>query len=327
MHIAENLMKLSELTTFTDSLAEDLKSKNEEKRLNVRSIRHLTARRAFREGKFDIARKYLPEKYKEILDRYLAFIRESKDISKSGDEKALLLFNAAKIMRWYGMELCGTQGAPDDFPSGEWGISADFEDCPYCKYDPKTDQWTNVCMKHRQDLEFTTGQSAETQNHVYYPDEKRISPVVPRNLRFHYRYRAADLACQAADLAQDEDLRALANLFGGECLRIRTPRKADVFYKRLVRESPNSAIARIADQLRWFPNCPALKKEFGSIEPCKTLDDVKALLHQAVDELNENMKKKAEEKRDSAVSAGKNERQELKNSLLQYVTEEKQKNQ
>ena len=234
MYIAENLMKLSELTAFADSIDDDLKSKDEEKRLNAQSILHLTARRAFREGKFDIARKYLPEVYKAVLDQYLAFIRESKDISKSGDEKALLLFNAAKIMRWYGMELCGTQGAPDDFPSGEWGISADFEDCPYCKYDPKTDQWTNVCMKHWQDSEFTAGQSAETRSYAYFPGEKRISPV-PRNQRFHYRYRAADLARQAADLAQDEDLRALANLFGGECLRIRTPRKADVFYKRLVR--------------------------------------------------------------------------------------------
>ena len=169
-------------------------------------------------------------------------------------------------------------------------------------------------MKHRLDHELT-------QDHVYYPDEKRISPVVPRNQRFHYRYRAADLARQAADLAQDEDLRALANLFGGECLQIRTPRKADVFYKRLVRTSPNSALAQIADKLRWFPNCPALKNELDSIEPCKTLDEVKALMRQAVLEMNEIMKKKVEVQRNSAVSAEKNEQQEWKDALLQNVTE------
>ena len=320
MYIAENLMKLSELTAFADSISDDLKSKDEEKRLTAQSILHLTARRAFREGEFDIARNYLPGKYKEILEQYLAFIRESKDISKSGDEKALLLFNAAKIMRWYGMQLCGTQGAPDDFPSGEWGISADFEDCPYCKYDPKTDQWTNVCMKHRQDSEFTAGQSAETRSYAYFPGEKRISPV-PRNQRFHYRYRAAALARQAADLAQDEDLRALANLFGGECLRLRTPRKADVFYKRLVRESPNSAIAKIADQLRWFPNCPALRNELDSIEPCKTLNEVKSLMKQAVLEMNEIMKKKAGDQRKqvqrkSSENAKKNGPEEAEKSLL-----------
>ena len=315
--LAEQFMTLAELVAFTESIAADLNSKDEEKRRSAGMIRHMTARRAFREGKFDIARKYLPGKYKEILEQYLAFIRESKDISKSGDEKALLLFNAAKIMRWYGMELCGTQGLPDDFPSGEWGISADFEDCPYCKYDPKTDQWTNICMKHRELY------SSINSSEMFYQEGER--QPVPRNQRFHYRYRAAVLARQAADLAQDEDLRALANLFGGECLRIRTPRKADVFYKRLVRTSPNSALAQIADKLRWFPNCPALKNEFRSIEPCKTLDEVKAIMQQAVLEMNEIMKKKAEVQRNSAVSAEKNEQQEWKDALLQYVTEEKQK--
>ena len=70
MYIAENLMKLSELTVFTDTLTDDLKSEKEETRRNVQSIRHLTARRAFREGKFDIARKYLPENlnHRIVLD-------------------------------------------------------------------------------------------------------------------------------------------------------------------------------------------------------------------------------------------------------------------
>jgi len=141
----------------------------------------------------------------------------------------------------------------------------------------------------------------------------------------HRLNRMVAIKILKADLAQDEDLRALANLFGGECLRLRTPRKADVFYKRLVRESPNSAIAKIADELRWFPACPALRNELGSAEPCKTLDEVKTLLGKAVEELNEMMKKKAEVQRNSAVSTGKNERQEWKNSILQHVTEEKQK--
>ncbi len=292
MYIAECLMTMAELTAFADSISDDLKSPKEEIRRNAQSIRHLTARRAFREGKFDIARKYLPEEYKGVLDRYLEFIRGGNDLGKSGNERALCFYNAAKIMRRYGMELCGTQGAPDDFPDGQWGISADFEDCPYCKYDPKTDQWTNICMKHRNDSEFTAGQFALTQNHVYYPDEKRIAPVVPRNRRFHYRYRAAELAEKAADLAQDDDLRALANLFGGECLRIRTPRKADVFYKRLVKNSPYTDIAKIADNLRWFPTCPVLKEEMRSLKAHKSVAEVKQLLRLAVAELKVDEDKK-----------------------------------
>ena len=130
----------------------------------------------------------------------------------------------------------------------------------------------------------------------YLTPETGRSPV-PRNQRFHYRYRAVELAEKAAEMAQDADLRALANLFAGECLRIRTPHKADVFYKRLVRNSPYTAIAKIADKLRWFPNCPSLRNEFESIAPCKTLDEVKNLLGKAVEELNEIMKKKAEDRR------------------------------
>ncbi|MBO4648774.1 MAG: hypothetical protein J5806_11535 [Lentisphaeria bacterium] len=316
MYIAENLMKLSELTAFTDSLAEDLKSEDKEKRRKVQSIRHLTARRAFREGKFDIAHKYLPENYKVVLELYLECIRESKNLSKSGDERALSLYNAAKLMRLYGMELCGTQGAPDDFPDGEWGISADFEDCPDCKYDPKTDEWTFVCKKHQNDHGYKFGPSAETQDHAYYPGEKRIAPV-PRNQRFHYRYRAADLARQAADWAQDEDLRALANFLGGECLRRRTPRKADVFYKRLVRESPNSEIAKIADKLRWFPNCPALRNELARGLPCKSLAEVKTMLQQAVQELNEAEKRKEETKRKEEEK--KKEKEKQQSELLSEV--------
>jgi len=288
--LAERFMTLAELAAFTDSIADDLNSKNEEKRDAARMVRHLTARRAFREGKFDITRKYLPEEYKGVLDQYLAFIQGGNDLGKSSNERALCFYNAAKIMRWYGMELSGTNGAPDDFyHRGGYGIEADFEDCPNCKYDQKTDQWTHICRKH-----WELYSSINDEDPFYQEGERQ---PVPRNQRFHYRYRAAELAEKAAEMAQDADLRALANLFAGECLRIRTPRKADVFYKRLVKNSPYTAIAKIADKLRWFPNCPALRNEFDSIVPCKSLEEVKTLMQQTVLEMNEIMKKKAEDRR------------------------------
>ena len=300
MYIAECLMNLTELTAFADSIADDLKSKNEEICRNAESIRHLTARRAFREGKFDIARKYLPDEYRGVLDQYLAFIRGGNDLGKSSNERALCFYNAAKIMRWFGMELCGTEGYPDNcFYGGSYGLNAEIEDCPDCKYDLKTDRWTHVCTKHQDYYRYgidRDNMERYSPGYNYLTPEIGRSPV-PRNQRFHYRYRAAKLAEKAAEMAQDADLRALANLFAGECLRIRTPHKADVFYKLLVRNSPYTAIAKIADKLRWFPNCPALRNEFESIAPCKTLDEVKTLLGKAVEELNEAMKKKAEDRR------------------------------
>ena len=232
-----------------------------------------------------------------MLDQYLEFIRIGNNHSESGDERALCLYNAAKIMRWYGMELCGTQSAPDDAPLGQWGIDADFEDCPNCKYDPETDRWAVVCKEHQRAYGYLSASSEELRDMAYYPGEKHVA-AAPRNQRFHYRYRAAELARQAADLAQDEDLRALANLFGGECLRIRTPRKADFFYKRLVKQSPHSAIAKIADKLRWFPNCPALKSEMNSIRPCISVVEVKTLFQTASAELKEVVEEKEEQHRE-----------------------------
>ena len=120
---------------------------------------------------------------------------------------------------------------------------------------------------------------------------------MPRNRRFHYRYRAAELAEKAAEWAQDDDLRALANLFGGECLRRRTPRKANVFYKRLVKDSPYTGIAKIADRLRWFPDCPALKEEMNTLKPHGSVAEVKQLMRKAVEELNDAEKRKEEIKR------------------------------
>lgn len=293
-YIGERLMTLSELTAFVDSLDEDLKSGVEEEQDYVKWIRYMTARRAVREGQFDIARKYMPDKYKGILDNYLAFIRSGNDVSRSGDERAMSLYSAAKIMRWYGMELCGTEGEPDNYSyEGSYGLYAEIEDCPNCKYDPETDLWTHICTNHQSPYGHYL-QDDKTE-HDFTPVRGR--PPAPRNQRFHYRYRAAELARQAADLAQDEDLRALANLFAGECLRIRTPHKADVFYKRLVKQSPHSEIAKIADKLRWFPNCPSLKGELNSITPCKSLDEVRTLFQAASAELKETVEQKEEQRR------------------------------
>ena len=299
-YIGERLMTLSELTAFVDSLDEDLKSGVEEEQDYVKWIRYMTARRAVREGQFDIARKYMPDKYKGILDNYLAFIRSGNDVSRSGDERAMSLYSAAKFMRWYGMELCGTQGEPDNYSyGGSYGLDAEIEDCPNCKYGPETDCWTAICTNHQSPYGHYL-QEDKTE-HDYTPVRGR--PPAPRNQRFHYRYRAAELARQAADLAQDEDLRALANLFGGECLRIRTPRRADVFYKRLVKQSPHSAIAKIADKLRWFPDCPALKGELNSITPCKSLDEVKTLFQTASAELKDVVEEKEELRRQKKEAA------------------------
>lgn len=74
------------------------------------------------------------------------------------------------------------------------------------------------------------------------------------NTRFHYRYLAADLMWEAAQLLPDNDpLTATALYEGGTFLKNRDPKAADRFYKALVRRNPNLAVAQQANKLRWFP--------------------------------------------------------------------------
>jgi hypothetical protein len=72
--------------------------------------------------------------------------------------------------------------------------------------------------------------------------------------RFHYRYVAANLMMQCANLLPDNNVLAAEALFwGGKFLHYNDPAAADPFYKALVRRNPKLLVARQADELRWFP--------------------------------------------------------------------------
>jgi hypothetical protein len=85
------------------------------------------------------------------------------------------------------------------------------------------------------------------------PERTRQSAVKP-DIRFHYRYLAADLAWEAAELmpdGSDETARVLCE--AGTWLKIRDPQAADRFYKTLVRRCGNTSLGKEAENLRWFP--------------------------------------------------------------------------
>lgn len=273
--LAERFMSLEDLTKFLDSIKSDSHAEipkkynapdNYSKPAIARALCYITARRAFREQKYDIADKYMPDEYRKLLWDYVNFLKAGNDPQAAGNDRALALYNAAKILRHKGMELSGTAGAPDYFP-GRFGNR--FTMCDDCSFDTVTGYWT-LCDQHQ-----------EINREVPGFNAMKDFCTVPRHLRFHYRYKAAELALQAGTLAEDEDLRALINLFGGECLRLRSPMEADIFYKNLVRHSGNTLLGKFADRLRWFPQIEVLQKEIMSEKPLASLDKVKALMQEA----------------------------------------------
>jgi len=79
--------------------------------------------------------------------------------------------------------------------------------------------------------------------------------------RYHYRYRAADLAWEAAALLPSGDEKAGMLATAGSWLGARDPRAADRFYKQLVRCCGTTDLGREADELRWFPEAYACATE------------------------------------------------------------------
>ena len=127
---------------------------------------------------------------------------------------AASLWQAARILRTQGMAMMGTELAPD---------------------------W------HIHEGDYAWG----------YDYENRLAPVtedVQPPVRFHYRYRAAALAWEAARMMPDnseETARVLCE--AGSWLKDRDPAAADRFYKTLVIRCRRTRLGQEADRLRWFP--------------------------------------------------------------------------
>ena len=255
---------------------------------------HAVFKQAFRENKFDIARKYASDDLKKILDDYEKFLNDGNNPKLSRDHRALALYNAAKIMRHHGMELCGTYTLPDNamyngsyvgYELGDWTPYAGIS-CK-CKYG--SDGYWILCDRHNTDF-FNRSYDAiiDIKEKIAKNKEKKIAKLpglqaeidfskVPAHLRYHYRYRAAKLLLQAGDIAEDQDLLAMINHFGGYCMS-RSPQEADVFYKRLVRKSRKTAFGQEADYNRWFPKKIILLKEMATSKPCPSVQSIKDMM-------------------------------------------------
>jgi hypothetical protein len=110
------------------------------------------------------------------------------------------------------------------------------------------------------------------------------SRQVDPDRRFHYRWRAAALAWEAAQLMPnntDETARALCT--AGTWLKDRDPEGADQFYKALVRRCRKTAMGQQADVLRWFP----AQSIDGDLPRLETMD-ITAEVTNAVTTDNEN---------------------------------------
>jgi tetratricopeptide (TPR) repeat protein len=214
-------------------------------------LRYLVARRLARLQRWNEATEFYPAKWRTRLELFLQHLGRGVDASLPAPERAEALWQAALIARLEGMELFGTEVEPDwHLFAGQFdlrhvsslrGVSPDEGGRVKPGVDPRWDSNSDpVSMK------LAPGSLDEQRRLAAH----RAKP----DLRFHYRYYAADLAWQAAQLMpNDTDETARVLWRAGTWLKARDPQAADRFYKALVRHCRHTALGQAADQLRWFP--------------------------------------------------------------------------
>lgn len=202
----------------------------------VYEIRHLLARRLAREGHPEQALSYLVEDLRPQMEELANHLADGHDRKRPAADRSRDLFQAACLLRHHGLELTATEAAPDyAVVDGEYSLD---------------DDW----YAHRP--------GARTDNKVFRPtagERARLERNPPPSKRFHYRYRAADLAWEAAKLLPDGDEKAGMLATAGNWIKGRDPKAAYPFYKELVRGT--TGLARKAGELKWIPEADACPQE------------------------------------------------------------------
>ncbi len=232
-YLGECVLTSEELTIVVDNLAVPAESRKKQQDGDVfdyyeqysiyAGLNEILARKLAREGKLDAAFARVPYLY--YLD-YKHALLKGRDPERSKRERARYLFLAARIMREHGRLCFGTTFAPD-WPGYGWRVP--------------------------------TGRD-RIQAGVAQPVEiMRINSNRPLpNRRYHYKWRAADLMWECAQLLpKNDELLAQALWYGGTYIAIDDPQGGDKFYKALVRRCGKLPVGKDADRRRWFPPKPA----------------------------------------------------------------------
>ncbi len=215
------------------------------------SLRYLLARRLARGGRYAEARPFYPGPLLPKYDEYVAARKLGESGAGAGKGKrAEALWRTAKIERYLGMELFGTEAGPD------WHVEGgSFQDDDY----PSTRAGDSAREEGRANPGSTTEPVVPFVPPVGAGEKQRVAKeeVQPPE-RYHYRYTAAELAWKAAALMpdqQEETAKVLAT--GGHWLEsVDAAKAADRFYLALLRRCGKTDLGRAAEKKGSVPEVP-----------------------------------------------------------------------
>lgn len=256
--VAERCLTTPELLEYTKqnfpnpskelSEAELEKLSEKESALRDRNdhFRWLVARRLVREDNYELARTYFDAGNQKILDEYTAALKKGFDEKLGKMERARILFRAAWIARYKGMELMGTEAGPD---SASEGGSITTGDLAMERLTGKT-----YAVEDVDDPEYAKPKNITFSLPVSAEEKKRLNATkLNPERRFHYRHVAAGLAWKAAALMPDgtEETADVLNT-AGNWIKDKSEKAADRFYQAIERRCSKTKIGKEAIQKHWL---------------------------------------------------------------------------
>jgi hypothetical protein len=249
-YVAERLLTTDELKRYVDQLpsvtskaSPPPKTFGWQKQISTTGrLRYLLGRRLVREGQYQQATNYLQSPYDQILRRSVDSLHAGANQSLSKNERGMALFRAAWIARYEGMEIMGTEMAPDGFTEeGEFPV-------PDLAKQRLTGKVEKITYDGEQPKSVSAALKANSEEARRLAKTK-ISP----DIRFHYRLIAGQIAIKAAALlpTNTEETADVINR-AGWWTKEQDEKVADRYFSLLRRRAGETTIGRAAIAHRWF---------------------------------------------------------------------------
>jgi hypothetical protein len=241
--VAERVLTTSELKEYVDAIPPS-EPRKEGEDYNGK-LRYLLGRRLAREDHYAESAPYLQKPYDKVLEKYVKALKDGADEKLPKTDRAHAFFTAAWIARYDGMELMGTEIAPDGFAeSGESEIpdlakqrrSGVYQTVSYDKQGNEQKKNAPAVLK-------------ASPKELQRLNANKIEP----DIRFHYRLIAGALAIKAAAFLPDnsEELADVVNQ-AGLWVKDRDEKTGNRYYQIIDHRCARTKIGQTDRAKHWF---------------------------------------------------------------------------
>ncbi|CAN5703231.1 hypothetical protein BH09VER1_BH09VER1_43340 [soil metagenome] len=249
--VAERVLTADELKAYVDKLPPDPPAKEgdtQAQETNNSRLRDLLGRRLVREDRYAEAAPYLSPAYAKVLAKYAQALRDGANEKLSKQQRAQAWFAAAWLARYDGMDLMGTEVAPDGFDS-----EGSFEDTDLAKQRLSGEYDTGVAVENSDKTVFKPMPLPPTKLEDQRLEKNQIHP----NVRYHYRNIASALALKAAALLKD-NTDELADVLNAAGVWVKNTDEKAAFrvYKIIQTRCPKTEVGRASQGKDWFFDDP-----------------------------------------------------------------------